>query len=117
SEGEAPADWLDRVHPADRDALDAAIRSHLDGESPRFESEHRLRHEDGSWRRVLARRQATRDGTGKAVRFSGSTMDVTAPKAGAARMLHDPLTQLPNRAHFLELVGRSLAHGRRREGY
>jgi diguanylate cyclase (GGDEF)-like protein/PAS domain S-box-containing protein len=116
-EGEAPAQWMDRVHPGDRDALDAAIRVHLEGESVRFESEHRLRHEDGSWRWVLARGQATRDATGKAMRFSGSMMDVTDPKAGASRVLRDALTQLPNRAHFLELVERSLAHGRRRDGY
>src|SRR5437879_6912137 len=64
-EGEAPGEWLDRVHPADREAVDAAIRAHLEGESPRFESEHRLRREDGSWRWVLARGQATRDATGK----------------------------------------------------
>src|SRR2546421_1504901 len=116
-EGEAPAEWLDRVHPADRGSVDAAIRAHLDGQSPRFESEHPLHHENGNWRWVLARGQATRDATGKAGRLSGSTMDVTDPKAGASRVSQDPLTQLPNRAHFLELVERSLAHGRRREGY
>ena len=114
---ETPAEWLDRVHPADREAVDAAIRAHLEGESPRFESEHRLRREDGSWRWVLARGQATRDATGKALRFSGSMMDVTDPKAGASRVSQDALTQLPNRTHFLELVERSLAHGRRRDGY
>src|SRR5438067_2377553 len=113
----AAAERLDRVHPADRGSVDAAIRAHHDGQSPRFESEHRLHHENGNWRWVLARGQATRDATGKAVRFSGSTMDVTDPKAGASRVSQDPLTQLPNRAHFLELVERSLAHGRRREGY
>ena len=116
-DGAAPSQWLDRVHPADRDAVQAAIRAHLDGELPRFESEHRLRHEDGSWRWVLARGQASRDANGKAARFSGSMMDVTEPKATASRVLNDALTQLPNRAHFLELVDRSLAHGRRREGY
>jgi PAS domain S-box-containing protein len=73
-EGEAPSEWIDRVHPEDREAVEAAIRTHLDGLSPRFESEHRLRHEDGSWRRVLARGQVARDAAGKAVRFSGSTM-------------------------------------------
>jgi diguanylate cyclase (GGDEF)-like protein/PAS domain S-box-containing protein len=117
ADGEAPSQWFDRIHPADRDAVQAAIRAHLDGESPRFDSEHRLRHEDGSWRWVLARGQASRDATGKAARLSGSMMDVTDPKATASRALHDALTQLPNRAHFLELVNRSLAHGRRREGY
>src|SRR5262249_23356355 len=112
---EAAGEGLDRVAPGGRDGLDAAIHAHLEGGSPRFESEHRLRHQDGSWRRVLVRGQATRNADGKAVRFSGSMMDVTDPKAGGGRTLHDPLTQLPNRAHFLELVERSLAHGRRRE--
>src|SRR2546421_2988738 len=79
---ETPAEWLDRVPPADREAVDAAGRAHPQAESPRVESEHRLRREDGSWRGGLARGQATGDATGKALRFSGSMMDVTDPKAG-----------------------------------
>jgi diguanylate cyclase (GGDEF)-like protein/PAS domain S-box-containing protein len=114
-ETEAPAEWIDRIHPEDREAVQAAIRAHLDGLFPRFESEHRLRHEDGSWRWVLARGQVARDDVGKAVRFSGSTMDVTEPWTIESR-LHDALTLLPNRAHFLELVQRSFARVRRREG-
>ena len=114
-EGEAPSEWFDRVHAADREAVQGAIRAHLDGQSPRFESEHRVRHEDGSWRWVLARGQATRDAEGKAVRFSGSMMDVTEPKATAG-LLHDALTRLPNRAHFLDLVKRSFARAQRRDG-
>ena len=117
SGGDAPSEWLERVHPNDREALQAAIRAHLDGASPRFESEHRLRHEDGSWRWVLARGQANRDPTGKALRFSGSAMDVTVPKVTATRALHDALTELPNRTHFLELVKGSLVHARRRQDY
>ena len=113
--GETPAQWLERIHPADREAVEAAIRAHVEGRSPRFESEHRLRHDDGSWRWVLARGQATRDAGGKAVRFSGSTMDVTEPRATAG-LLYDALTRLPNRAHFLDLVKRSLARARRSEG-
>jgi diguanylate cyclase (GGDEF)-like protein/PAS domain S-box-containing protein len=119
--GEAASEWLDRVHTGDREAVQAAIRSHLDGQSPRFESEHRLRHENGSWRWILARGQATREASGKAVRFSGSMMDVTDRKAAADRVLHDalhdPLTRLPNRALFLDLVKRSFARARRREEY
>jgi diguanylate cyclase (GGDEF)-like protein/PAS domain S-box-containing protein len=111
----ALSEWFDRVHPADQEAVQGAIRAHLDGQSERFESEHRLRHEDGSWRWVLARGQATRDASGTALRFSGSTMDVTEPKATAG-LLHDALTGLPNRAHFLDLARRSFARTRRREG-
>jgi diguanylate cyclase (GGDEF)-like protein/PAS domain S-box-containing protein len=114
-DGDAPAAWLDRIHGADRDAVHAAIRAHHDGKSPRFESEHRLRHEDGSWRWVLARGQATRDAGGKAVRFAGSMMDLTEPKATAA-LLQDALTRLPNRAQFLDLTKRSFARACRRQG-
>src|SRR5438477_1435341 len=113
--GGAPSEWFDRVHPGDREAVQGAIRAHLDGRSERFESEHRLRHEDGTWRWVLARGQAIRDASGKALRFSGSTMDVTEPKATTGS-LHDALTGLPNRAHFLDLARRSFARTRRREG-
>jgi PAS domain S-box-containing protein len=88
AESEAPSEWIDRVHPEDREALQAAIRMHLDGLSTRFESEHRLRHEDGSWHWVLARGRVARDAAGNAVRFSGLTTDVTQPRT----LLHDSLT-------------------------
>ena len=114
--GEAPAEWLDRIHPEDRAAVDAAIQAHLAGQTQRFDSEHRLHHEDGSWRWVLARGQATRDEAGKAVRFSGAAMDVTEPRLTVVRVLNDALTRLPNRAHFLDLARRSFARSRRREG-
>ena len=58
---------------------------------------------------------------GKAVRFCGTMMDITARRAAADRVLHDalhdPLTRLPNRNLFLDLVKRSFARARRREGY
>jgi diguanylate cyclase (GGDEF)-like protein/PAS domain S-box-containing protein len=115
------ADWLERIHASDREAVQTALRAHLDGGSARFESEHRLRHEDGDWRWVLARAGAVRDATGKAVRLCGSMMDVTERRAAAERVvhdaLHDPLTRLPNRAMFLDLMKRSFARARRREGY
>jgi PAS domain S-box-containing protein len=37
----------------------------------------RLRHKDGSWRSILSRGIATRDPDGKAVRFTGTHMDIT----------------------------------------
>jgi diguanylate cyclase (GGDEF)-like protein len=97
------------------------VRAHLEGGAARFESEHRLRHEAGGWRWVLARAGAVRDAAGKAVRLCGSMMDVTERRAATDRVvhdaLHDPLTRLPNRAMFLDLMKRSFARTRRREGY
>jgi len=114
--GETPSEWLDRIHPADRDSVEKGIRAHLEGSAPRFESEHRLRHDDGSWRWVLSRGQASRDPAGKALRLSGSMMDVTDPNLTTVRVLHDALTRLPNRAHFIDVLRRSFARARRREG-
>lgn len=121
ADGAAPGQWLDRVHPADREPLEAAIRAHLaDGAQP-FEHEHRLRHPGGGFRWVLARGRALRDGSGRAVRFCGTMMDVSVRRAAADRALHaalhDPLTRLPNRNLFLDLVKRSFARARRHEGY
>ncbi len=117
----APADWLERIHASDRDAVQAAVRSHLEGGATRFESEHRIRHQGGDWRWVLARAGAVRDATGKAIRLCGAMMDVTERRAAAERVvhdaLHDSLTRLPNRSMFLDLAKRSFARTRRREGY
>ncbi len=117
----APADWIDRIHPSEKDQVEIAIQAHLDGRTDRFESEHRLRHPKESWRWVLARGRAVRDAAGKPIRFSGSFMDVTRRRAVSERALHDalhdPLTRLPNRALFLDLVKRSFARSRRREDY
>jgi diguanylate cyclase (GGDEF)-like protein/PAS domain S-box-containing protein len=113
--------WLERVHPEDREALQTALDAHLSGQSPRLEHEHRVRHADGSWRWVLARGAAQRDAQGKATRLAGTYTDVTERRAQQERMLHDalhdPLTGLPNRALFHDLVKRSFARARRREGY
>jgi diguanylate cyclase (GGDEF)-like protein/PAS domain S-box-containing protein len=117
----APSDWLERIHAADREGVQAAVRAHLDGGSTRFESEHRVRHEAGGWRWVLARAGAVRDASGKAMRLCGSMMDVTERRAATDRVvhdaLHDPLTRLPNRAMFLDLMKRSFARTRRRDNY
>jgi PAS domain S-box-containing protein len=116
--GEQPSEWIDRVHPDDRDALQAAIRMHLDGLSPRFESEHRLRHEDGSWRQVLARGQVARDAAGKALRFSGSTMDVTEPRTSSGMVRVQTQAQ-PAQAQAAQVQGRGQSvpsNGAAREG-
>ena len=52
-----PTDWLERVHPADYDALMKAIRPLVLGDSDTFERKHRLRHADGHW--IVVRARAT----------------------------------------------------------
>ena len=115
--GDRPAEWFDRVHPEDLDALKADIAAHLQGESTRFHSEHRLLGRDGSHVWVLSRGAAVRDETGQVRRLTGTTTDITERKAGEQLLqhmaVHDALTGLPNRKAFLDRLFRSLRRAQR----
>ncbi len=60
-----PAEWFSRVHPEDRDELEARIRAHLNGRNPHFEGEYRIMHKDGTYRWVLNRGLAVRSSTAR----------------------------------------------------
>ncbi len=115
--GEAPSEWLDRVHADDIERLSALLESHLAGSTPHFECEHRIRRGPDDYLWVLARGLAVRDGLGRATRIAGSLTDVTDRKYQEAQALHDalhdPLTQLSNRALFQDRVSQSLARAKR----
>jgi diguanylate cyclase (GGDEF)-like protein/PAS domain S-box-containing protein len=103
--GSGPEEWLARVHPGDRARLRRELRDHLQGGSPHFQCEHRVRHRDGSFRWMLSRGLAVRDERGEPSRMAGSQTDITERKLAESRLLHDALhddlTALPNRALFL----------------
>jgi diguanylate cyclase (GGDEF)-like protein/PAS domain S-box-containing protein len=50
-----PEDWFNRIHPDDRIPFQAAITSHLKGQSDQFMQEARMLHADGTYRWMLAR--------------------------------------------------------------
>ena len=108
--------WLDYTHDEDRPALVEALRAHLDGERAHFKHEYRVRVR-GEIRWVLCRGIAVRDEAGRPIRMAGSLTDITEQRlvrdslAQAAR--HDPLTNLPNRTLFSELLQRAIAQGAR----
>ena len=107
-----PEDWLDRVHPEEMASLKESLKAHLAGKTTHFEHEHRIRHEDGTYRSFLCRGIAAR-GTGQTpVRVAGSMTDVT-DRTSAQQQLRsagflDPLTGLRNRAEFVDVLGRRL---------
>jgi PAS domain S-box-containing protein len=72
--------WERLLHPADRERAVACLQAYLSGQTPTYEVEHRLRHKDGSYRWILSRGVALRDGEGKPVRMAGSHVDLTAYK-------------------------------------
>jgi diguanylate cyclase (GGDEF)-like protein/PAS domain S-box-containing protein len=109
--------WLDYAHEEDRGGLVDALRAHLDGERSHFEHEYRVRQVLGEIRWVLCRGIAVRDDSGKPIRMAGSLTDITEQRrirdslSQAAR--HDPLTNLPNRTLFGELLQRAIERSAR----
>jgi PAS domain S-box-containing protein len=73
-------EWDQRLHPDERDTVLAANLAHIEGRTPFYEHEYRLRHKNGSYRWILARGVALRDANGKAYRMAGSHVDVTERK-------------------------------------
>lgn len=112
-------EWYQRVHPDDLGPLQVALDDYLVGKTAlagttqEFEHEHRLRHQDGSYRWVWCRGVLVRDRTGKPTRMAGSLLDITARKAVEEKLwrsaYYDELTGLPNRAFFLDRVRQAIA--------
>ena len=73
-------DWRSLVHPDDLSRVQAAIRDHVAGKTPSFESSHRMRHRNGEWRWVSSRATARVDKHGRLLRLVGVELDITERK-------------------------------------
>lgn len=80
------SEWLDRIHPDDRDrALEENLRC-IDNEIRQFSVEFRMRTKAGTWKWILGRGMAVeRDAAGKALRMIGAHTDITRIKEGERR--------------------------------
>lgn len=75
------ADWVERIHPEDRDAVLAMADGYMEGRLPAYQAEYRLRRKDGSYLCVLARGMAVaRDEQGRPTRIIGTHTDITLRK-------------------------------------
>jgi diguanylate cyclase (GGDEF)-like protein/PAS domain S-box-containing protein len=73
-------DWRSLVHPEDMSRVQSAIRDHVAGKSPIFESVHRMKHRNGDWRWVVSRAKARVDEHGRLLRLVGVELDITERK-------------------------------------
>jgi diguanylate cyclase (GGDEF)-like protein/PAS domain S-box-containing protein len=77
---ETPPDWRLLIHEDDLARVEAVLHSHLAGESPLFESTHRMRRYDGDWRWMKCRAKALLDEHGQLRRIVGVETDITEQK-------------------------------------
>ena len=108
-----PEEWLDRVHADDIAGAQGGARRRISPARPTyFQHEHRIRHEDGTYRRFLCRGVAVRGAGRPPIGIAGSLTDTTEQAIAQERLRSvgflDPLTGLCNRAVFVEGLGRRL---------
>jgi PAS domain S-box-containing protein len=101
---------LGRIHPDDREGHLKALRRYVQGDGAQFAHEHRLRHEDGSWRWVSARGKAfVRGEDGRIRQMTGISVDISKTKA-IEQALIDATRQAKQANHAKSLFLATMSH-------
>ena len=111
---------LEQIHPDDRPrVLKAAENARTSGRGERLE--YRIRHKDGSWRTLESTANAIRNAKGQTDKLVIVNRDITERKRAeellAHNAFHDGLTNLPNRALFLDRLQHALTLSKRHSNY
>ena len=83
-------EFFDKItHPDDLEEKKRKLRMHLEGKTPYYEAEYRLKAKDGEWRWIAARGEVVEfDSSGKAVRITGTHLDITERKNAEEKISH-----------------------------
>ncbi|MGD0470382.1 MAG: EAL domain-containing protein [Terriglobales bacterium] len=111
---------FEQIHPDDRPrVLEAAEKARLTGRGERME--YRVRHKDGSWRTLESTASPIRNAKGQTDKLVIVNRDITERKRAeemlAHNAFHDGLTNLPNRALFLDRLQHALTLSKRQPNY
>ncbi|MBL8248334.1 MAG: PAS domain S-box protein, partial [Candidatus Competibacter sp.] len=81
------AQWMERIHPEDRPAAEAAIQAHLADRAPQFNLEFRMRTPAGDWKWINGRGQVIeRDAARRPLRMVGTHADISDRKRTEAAL-------------------------------
>ena len=111
---------IEQIHPDDRPrVLKAAEKARLSGQGERME--YRVRHKDGTWRTLESTASPIRNEKGQTDKLVIVNRDITERKRAeemlAHNAFHDGLTNLPNRALFLDRLQQALTLSKRHPNY
>src|SRR5437660_5855017 len=80
--------WQHQIHRDDRSRIAASIREAIKSQAEHWSGEYRFRHAKGHYLHLLERALLVRDKNGRAARFVGTLMDVTARKQLRHQLSH-----------------------------
>jgi len=111
---------IEQVHPDDRArVLEAAQKARSSGQGERLE--YRMRHRDGSWRILESTASAVRNQKGETEKLVIVNRDISERKRAEEMLVHnafhDGLTNLPNRALFLDRLQRAFTLSKRHPNF
>jgi diguanylate cyclase (GGDEF)-like protein/PAS domain S-box-containing protein len=75
----SPADWIERLHPDDRERTLTAFKEFMDNKAS-YSEDFRARHRDGSYRWIHSNAQLIRDEAGTPIKMVGTRTDITDRK-------------------------------------
>jgi PAS domain S-box-containing protein len=111
---------LEQIHPDDRPrVLQAAKKAKESGHGERVE--YRIRHKNGSWRVLESTASAIQNARGETEKLVIVNRDITERKRAEEMLVHnafhDGLTNLPNRALFLDRLQHALTLSKKHANY
>ena len=130
--GDTSDEWEKHVHPNDLAYANDELNKHIEGQTPVYTCEYRIRCKNGEYKWILDRgkvMECTDDG--KPLRVIGTHTDITARKQTEEQLrahlqeieqlqdelreqaVHDPLTGLHNRRHLSEMLAREISRAER----